>query len=141
MSATADELERDSTDDATLEDDPVNATMLEDVTSFAELEIDSGTGAVEKLDEEAGMAAIEDTGTFKVVSGMTEAFSSVQAIKPIAEPTMAQAKTDFIKFFIINIPRSKIFNLSVNIYFFKSATNFLFSINKKEPANGFFFNV
>ena len=115
--------------------------MLEDVTSFAELEIDSGTGAVEKLDEEAVMTVIEDTGTFDVVSGMTEAFSSVQAIKPIAEPTMAQAKTDFIKFFIINIPRSKIFNLSVNIYFFKSATNFLFSINKKEPVSGFFFNV
>jgi hypothetical protein len=94
-------LDEDSTDNATLEDDSVNATTLEDVTSFAELEIDSGTGAVEKLDEEAGMAAIEDTGTFKVVSGMTEAFSSVQATNANAD---TNATANIFKFFINEHP-------------------------------------
>ena len=51
----------------------------------------------------------EDSATFHTAGG----FSSVHAIRPITAPATEQTTTDFNSFFIINIPRSKAFNLSL----------------------------
>ena len=118
----------------------------EDDNVFVAVESGPGTVAGVTEEEKAGVtfaleAGVTDEDDNSATFHTSEEFSSVQATKAITAPAIPQAKTAFIKNFFINIPRSKIFNLSVNIYFFKSATNFLFSINKKEPVSGFLFNV
>ena len=123
VSAVAEEL-AEKFDEET---DPGEATTQEE-DAFEVEESGPGTVAGVTFALEAGMTEEDDnSATFHT----SEEFSSEQATRAITALAMPQAKTDFIKYFFINIPHSKVFNLFVNIYFFKSVTNFLYSVHKK----------